>query len=99
MYKSIHILLTLGKQQRGLLFLPLQRWLPCDILQSIHALPPISLPVWNQSIDTLRKPVMACCASWILIISIIIELDVIHLTLAKPGSAGAVMPHFTSITT
>lgn len=53
----------------------------------------------KQSIDTLRKPVIPCCAPRILIISIIIELDIIHLTFSVPGSAGDAMPHFTSITT
>lgn len=53
----------------------------------------------KQSIDTLRKPLIPCRASRILIISIIIELDKIHLTCRMLGSVGDAMPHFTSITT
>lgn len=53
----------------------------------------------KQSIDTLREPLTACRAPRILIISIIIELDKIHLTFRMLGSAGDAMPHFTSITT
>lgn len=53
----------------------------------------------EQSIDTLRQPLTPCRAPRILIISIIIELDKIHLTFRMLGSAGDAMPHFTSITT
>lgn len=56
MYACTHCMhmLSLGRRMESRSSFPLKQF-PCAMLQSIHALRPVSRPVPNQSIDTLRK--------------------------------------------